>query len=135
MFQDSPSAAGDPTATARKGVPTAAIETAALLFRAAGDSERLRLLSVLAGIGADVDASDEFSVTELAARTDANLPAVSQRLRVLREAGLVDRRRDGKRICYRLCDDHVAALVRAAVAHSVEEHTHQHRASTDEHGR
>lgn len=120
--------------TAREGVPRAAIDSAALLFRAAGDSERLRLLSVLAGVGRRPDGPGEFSVTELAARTDASLP-VSQRLRMLHEAGLVDRRRDGKRVRYGLCDDHVAALVRAAIAHAIEEHTHEHGGAIDGHGR
>ncbi len=47
-------------------------------------------------------ARGERSVAELAAPHSVSRPAVSQHLRVLREAGLVDERRDGRRRCYHL---------------------------------
>ena len=44
---------------------------------------------------------EELSAGEIAAGFDVSWPAVSQNLRVLREAGLVKERRDGNRRLYR----------------------------------
>ena len=44
----------------------------------------------------------ERSAGEIAAQFDVSRPAISQHLRVLKEAGLVDERRDGTRRLYRL---------------------------------
>ncbi len=44
---------------------------------------------------------DELSAGEIASRFDVSWPAVSQNLRVLREAGLVRERRQGNRRLYR----------------------------------
>ena len=99
--------------------PAAALRQAAALFRAAGDVERLRLLAALG--------DSERCVTELAAGTGARLPAVSQRLRVLRAEGLVEDRREGKHRYYRLVDAHVAGLIDNAIAHAAEHHRHDRR--------
>lgn len=93
-------------------LPDAAYARAAAIFRAAGDTERLRLLVRLA--------AGERCVTELAAEAGVGLSTVSQRLRVLRSAGLVSGRRDGKHVYYSLTDDHVAELVTNALAHADE---------------
>jgi DNA-binding transcriptional ArsR family regulator len=45
---------------------------------------------------------DECSAGEIAAHFDVTRPAISQHLRVLKEAGLVTERRDGTRRLYRL---------------------------------
>jgi DNA-binding transcriptional ArsR family regulator len=45
------------------------------------------------------------SVTELASELPVSRPAVSQHLRVLKEAGLVSERRDGTRRIYRVDPD------------------------------
>ena len=50
------------------------------------------------------------SVGELAAGLPVSRPAVSQHLRVLKEAGLVSDERDGTRRLYRVEDDGVAEL-------------------------
>jgi DNA-binding transcriptional ArsR family regulator len=44
----------------------------------------------------------ERSAGEIAAQFEVTRPAISQHLRVLKEAGLVDERRDGTRRLYRL---------------------------------
>jgi ArsR family transcriptional regulator, lead/cadmium/zinc/bismuth-responsive transcriptional repressor len=85
---------------------------AAALFRAAGDVARLRLLHLL-GQG-------EWCVTELAAVSGTKLSTLSQQLRVLYSARIVERRREGKHIYYRLADEHVRALVHAALEHASE---------------
>jgi DNA-binding transcriptional ArsR family regulator len=52
----------------------------------------------------------ELSAGELAAHFDVTRPAVSQHLRVLREAGLVSERRDGTRRLYRAQPDGLVEL-------------------------
>ncbi len=61
---------------------------------ALGDATRRQVLDRLR--------SGPRSVSELAAGLPVSRPAVSQHLRVLREAGLVTSRRDGTRQLYRL---------------------------------
>ena len=77
----------------------------ASLFRALGDPERLRLVEMLS------DA--EWCVSELAEAVGGEPTVMSQRLRVLRHEGLVQRRRSGRHIFYRLADAHVADMVRS----------------------
>jgi DNA-binding transcriptional ArsR family regulator len=48
---------------------------------------------------------DELSAGEIAAHFDVTRPAVSQHLTVLKEAGLVDERRNGTRRLYRVRPD------------------------------
>ena len=56
----------------------------------------------------------ELAVTELAEHLPVSRPAVSQHLKVLRDAGLVDERRSGRRRLYRVNPDGVARA-RAAI--------------------
>jgi ArsR family transcriptional regulator, lead/cadmium/zinc/bismuth-responsive transcriptional repressor len=92
-----------------------AIERAARIFRAVGDIERLRLLTFLT--------QGEACVTELAVAMEAELPTISQRLRVLRNEGLIVRRREGKHIYYALTDEHIVALILNALGHASEAET------------
>ena len=55
-----------------------------------------------------------MAVTELADQLPVSRPAVSQHLRILRDAGLVDERRSGRRHFYRVNADGVARA-RAAI--------------------
>jgi len=93
-------------------VDDAALEGAARLFRAIGESSRLRILSRLA--------QGEMCVTELAASEGDSLSTISQRLRVLRSENIIVRRRRGKHINYGLADQHVMDLVFNALAHVTE---------------
>lgn len=90
----------------------AVLERAAEFFRAAGDEGRLRLLAALE--------HGELCVTDLAALTGEGMSTISQRLRVLRSAGLVARRREHKHVLYSLADDHIAQLIRSALDHAGE---------------
>jgi DNA-binding transcriptional ArsR family regulator len=74
-------------------------------------ASRLKLLYALVGA--------ELSVEELAVCADVSPNAVSQQLRVLRHLRLVVPRRDGRRILYRLHDDHLVDLL-AAIRHQLE---------------
>lgn len=57
------------------------------------------------------------SVTELADAVSMEQSAVSHQLRHLRDLGIVEGRRDGRRVTYQLYDIHVAALLDEAVHH------------------
>jgi len=64
------------------------------VFRAVSDPTRRELLEMLS--------SDDLPVTTLAESFQMSLPAISQHLKVLREAGLVEEQRDGRYRVYRL---------------------------------
>ena len=87
-------------------------ERTASIFRALGDVNRLRLLSLLA--------KREMCVTELTLVLRDNLPAISQRLKLLRSERLVSTRRQGKHVFYRLADAHIAELIANGLAHGEE---------------
>ena len=101
-------------AAARRALPVKdeALERASMLFRAMGETPRLRLLALLA--------QGPACVSELAAIEGETVSTISQRLRVLRAERLVARRRDGKHINYTLADQHVLDLVFSAMAHASE---------------
>ncbi|MEK6247315.1 MAG: metalloregulator ArsR/SmtB family transcription factor [Planctomycetales bacterium] len=83
---------------------------AAAIFSALGDPNRLRLLGLLV--------QREMCVTEIATALDDNLPAISQRLKLLRGERIVNYRREGKHVVYSLDDEHIVELIRNAVAHA-----------------
>lgn len=75
------------------------------MARALGNAHRLDILEHL-GQG-------ERGVDALSAKVGLSTANTSQHLQQLKRAGLVDSRRDGKYILYRLSDDSVLALMRA----------------------
>ncbi|WP_445206875.1 ArsR/SmtB family transcription factor [Aminobacter sp. Piv2-1] len=81
------------------------------LARAMGHGHRLMLLEHVA--------QGERSVERLAELAGLSLANASQHLQLLRRAGLVGTRRDGKRVLYRLADGPVAPLL-AALRHLAE---------------
>lgn len=81
------------------------------LARAMGHGHRLMLLEHIA--------QGERSVERLAELAGLSLANASQHLQLLRRAGLVGTRRDGKRVLYRLADGPVAPLL-AALRHLAE---------------
>ena len=58
-------------------------------------------------------AEGEYSVSELEQELDLHQPNLSQQLNVLREADIVETRREGKQIFYRLTAEKAAQLVTA----------------------
>ncbi|MDX3808446.1 sulfite-sensing transcriptional repressor BigR [Bosea thiooxidans] len=58
-------------------------------------------------------AEGEYSVGQLEERLGIHQPTLSQQLGVLREAGIVETRRDAKQIFYRLSADKAARLIEA----------------------
>jgi DNA-binding transcriptional ArsR family regulator len=72
------------------------------VIEALGDGTRRRIFELVA--------DQPRPVGELAAQLPVSRPAVSQHLRVLKEAGLVSEQRDGTRRVYRVEPDGVAEL-------------------------
>lgn len=79
------------------------------LFRAFSDTSRVRILSVLT--------DTEFNVSSLAKIVGITESAVSHQLRGLRQMKLVQARREGKEVYYRVQDDHIIALFQQGVKH------------------
>src|SRR5688500_15030915 len=72
----------------------AALEHTASMFLALGDPTRLTLLDLMRGL--------EDCVTNFIEALNRRQPKISRHLAYLRQAGLVDARRDGKWIHYRI---------------------------------
>ncbi len=60
-------------------------------------------------------------VHELVEALEVPQPLVSQHLRILKSAGIVDGARSGREVLYRLVDHHLADVVIAAVTHAAED--------------
>lgn len=82
------------------------------LFKAMSDQTRLRILfSLLPGEMCVCDITELVGVTQ---------SAVSHQLRVLKQAGLVRYRRDGKTMYYSIADDHVSTMLAMGLEHIAE---------------
>jgi ArsR family transcriptional regulator len=89
------------------------LDLASELLKTLAAPVRLALLVVLS--------SGEQCVHELVDALGVSQPLVSQHLRVLRAARLVEAERRGREMVYRLVDEHVADIVEAAIRHSEED--------------
>ncbi len=86
------------------------LQPAANLFKALGDETRLRIVALLS--------HGELCVCHLEAALDIAQPAASRHLAVLKNAGVVDTRRDGNWIHYRLApqaDEHRERQLKALI--------------------
>lgn len=83
----------------------AMFEHLAAVARALGSAHRIELLELLAQM--------ERSVEELAGLSGLTIANASQHLQQLRRFGLVEARREGKRVIYRVADSEVVILVGA----------------------
>ena len=100
-------------------------DVAADAYEAAGDLFRVLASPSRLAIG-DLLADGEHVVHQLTEATGLSQPLVSQHLRVLRDARLVRRVRRGREVAYALRDEHVAHIVRDALAHAREGEDHEH---------
>ncbi|MGH3455581.1 MAG: ArsR/SmtB family transcription factor [Nocardioidaceae bacterium] len=91
----------------RRCLPDDQVDLAVEVFRMLADASRVQLLWAL------IDR--ELSVNELAEHIGRPAPAVSQHLAKLRMARLVQTRRAGTQVFYRIANDHIAQLVTDAV--------------------
>jgi DNA-binding transcriptional ArsR family regulator len=87
-----------------------ALDRMAEIFHACSGGTRLLLLLALA--------EAELCVCDLAATVDASPSGVSHHLSMLRALRLVQARRDGRMIYYRLDDEHVRDLLSLARVHA-----------------
>jgi ArsR family transcriptional regulator len=113
VTDDAPSCTGHGHRGLAMQVDGEACERAAAIFRALGDPQRLRLLMLLE--------AGERCVSELCQTLAEPMPAISQRLRLLKSERVVRSRRQGKHIFYALADDHISRLVTNGVMHAIEQ--------------
>ncbi|MCL2160722.1 MAG: metalloregulator ArsR/SmtB family transcription factor [Betaproteobacteria bacterium] len=73
------------------------------LLKLLGNEDRLLLLCQLT--------LEEFSVGQLEEMLEISQPTLSQQLGVLRRAGLVATRKDGKQVYYRMIDEAAIAVI------------------------
>jgi len=79
------------------------------LFRAFSDTSRVRILSAIV--------EQEINISALAEMVGVTESAVSHHMRGLRQMHLVQSRRDGKEVYYRVEDPHIIALYRQGLRH------------------
>ncbi|MDO9377475.1 MAG: metalloregulator ArsR/SmtB family transcription factor [Nocardioidaceae bacterium] len=91
-------------------LPDDQVDLAVEIFRMLSDATRVQVLWAL------VDR--ELAVNDLAVHLGRTPTSVSQHLAKLRMARLVQTRREGTRVFYRLENEHVAQLVTDAVHHA-----------------
>src|SRR5689334_7259141 len=72
------------------------------VYEAIADSSRRKILVMLAG--------KDLSVQDISAKFPVSRPAISKHLRILREAGLVDEHKVGRRRLYHLQVEKLAEL-------------------------
>jgi ArsR family transcriptional regulator, zinc-responsive transcriptional repressor len=99
-----------PTSAAAPAHPSPSVLTDA------GDLLRALAAPVRIAIVLQLRAADRC-VHELVDALDVAQPLISQHLRVLKTAGVVQGERRGREVVYRLADDHLAHIVVDAVAH------------------
>ncbi|WP_293986023.1 helix-turn-helix transcriptional regulator [Megasphaera sp.] len=88
------------------------IQPLADVFKVLGDPTRLRILRLLM--------KGEVCVRDIAEDLGMGQSAVSHQLRILRDARLVQFRRDGKTVYYSLADAHVFTLLDVGLEHVAE---------------
>jgi DNA-binding transcriptional ArsR family regulator len=91
-------------------LPDDQVDLAVEVFRMLADGTRVRILWALIG--------REMSVNELATQVGKLPAAVSQHLAKLRMTRLVQTRREGTTVFYRLENEHIAQLVTDAIHHA-----------------
>jgi DNA-binding transcriptional ArsR family regulator len=93
-----------------RALPTDEVRRITELFRLLGDPTRVRLLYALVETG-------ELCVCDLSAAVGVPETSVSHALRLLRTAGIVRTRRDGRMVYYSLTDAHVRLLLDVSAEH------------------
>ncbi len=79
------------------------------LFRSFSDTSRVRILFALS--------QEEMNTSALAEALGISESAISHHLRGLRQMQIVQSRRDGKEVFYRIEDEHITALFQQGVNH------------------
>jgi len=84
------------------------------LFKIFGDTTRCKILFALF--------ESEMCVCAIAELLGMTQSAISHQLRILKDADLVGKRRDGKTIYYHLSDDHVRTIIAQGFEHLIEDY-------------
>ena len=79
------------------------------LFRSFSDTSRVRILSALV--------SQELNIGALSDVVGISESAISHHMRGLRQMRIVQSRRDGKEVFYRIDDEHIIALFQQGINH------------------
>ena len=79
------------------------------LFKVFGDTTRIRILYVLF--------KESMCVCDIAQSLEMTQSAISHQLKVLKQAKLVNSRRDGKSVIYSLADGHVRTIIAQGMEH------------------
>ncbi len=91
---------------------SATFQTAADILKLLGDSSRIRIFWLLCHC--------EECVINISSIVDMSSPAVSHHLRVLKSAGLIVSRREGKEMYYRAADTASAQLLHHTIEQMIE---------------
>ena len=87
-------------------------DTVAEIFRLLDDGSRVRIFWLLCHC--------EECVLNISALTGMSSPAVSHHLRLLKDAGLIASRREGKEVCYRAADTPTVKLLHSVIEKAME---------------
>lgn len=79
------------------------------LFKVFGDSTRIKILSALRG--------GELCVCDISTAVGMTSSAVSHQLKILKNADLIQFRREGKTVFYSLADGHVNTILEQGLEH------------------
>lgn len=90
-------------------LPENRLTSLAELFKVFGDPTRLRILTALSG--------GEMCVQHLSQAVGMSSSAVSHQLKTLKNAKLVNFRREGKTVLYSLADAHVSTILMQGLDH------------------
>lgn len=105
-------------ATVRETMPTEADRLrVTAFFKTLGDKTRIHILMALN--------IHEMCVCDVSVLLNMTKSSVSHQLRVLKEAGLVKSRKEGKIVFYSLDDDHVKNIIEQSFTHT--DHIHHHQ--------
>ena len=80
-------------------------------FSVFSDPTRIKIIAYL------LDEPVPSCVNKIASSIGMNQPAISQQMRILRNAGLVEARREGKFIRYSVSDSHVIEILKVGISH------------------
>lgn len=85
------------------------IEKLSEVFKVFGDATRIKILWVLF--------DEEKCVAQISDELDMSQSAISHQLRVLKQARLVNARREGKNTFYSLDDEHIERIIEQVLIH------------------
>jgi ArsR family transcriptional regulator len=78
-------------------------------FRMFGDGTRLKIINALM--------ISEMCVCDISALIGMNQSVISHHLKILRDARVINFRREGKIVYYSLCDDHIRLIFNQGLTH------------------